>query len=64
MINTVRQIGTVLGTALVVVIYGATLDLDAFRRGWIFVGAAALASAVAGCAIASRRNSSDGPLSS
>jgi MFS family permease len=63
MINTARQIGTVLGTALVVVIYGARLDLDAFRRGWIFLGAAALASALAGCAIASRRNSSDGPLS-
>jgi hypothetical protein len=31
--------------------------------GWIFLGAAALASAVAGCATASRRNSSDGPLS-
>jgi hypothetical protein len=63
MINTARQIGTVLGTAVLVVIYGATPDLDAFRRGWIFVGAAALASALAGCAIAARRNSSDGPLS-
>jgi EmrB/QacA subfamily drug resistance transporter len=59
MINTARQIGTVLGTALVVVIYGATPDLDAFRRGWIFVGSAALASALAGCAIAARRNSAD-----
>jgi EmrB/QacA subfamily drug resistance transporter len=59
MINTARQIGTVLGTAVVVAIYGATPDLDAFRRGWIFVGAAALASAVAGCAIAARRNSAD-----
>jgi EmrB/QacA subfamily drug resistance transporter len=59
MINTARQIGIVLGTAVVVLIYGATPDLDAFRRGWIFVGAAALASALAGCAIASRRNSAD-----
>jgi EmrB/QacA subfamily drug resistance transporter len=59
MINTARQIGTVLGTAVVVVIYGATPGLDAFRRGWIFVGAAALASALAGCAIAARRNSAD-----
>ncbi|WP_255621141.1 MFS transporter [Pseudonocardia sp. DSM 110487] len=59
MINTARQIGTVLGTAVVVVIYGATPDIDAFRRGWIFVGAAALASALAGGAIAARRNSAD-----
>jgi hypothetical protein len=59
MINTARQIGMVLGTAVVVAIYGATPDLDAFRRGWIFVGAAALASALAGCAIAARRNSAD-----
>jgi hypothetical protein len=59
MINTARQIGTVLGSALVVLLYGATPDLDAFRRGWIFVGAAALASALAGCAIAARRNSTD-----
>jgi EmrB/QacA subfamily drug resistance transporter len=59
MINTARQIGTVLGTAVVVLIYGATPDLDAFRRGWIFFGAAALASALAGCAIAARRNSTD-----
>jgi len=36
----------------------ATPDLDAFRRGWIFVGPAALASALAGCAIA-RRTSAD-----
>ena len=54
-----RSVLTVLGTAVVVVIYGAAPDLDAFRRGWIFVGAAALASALAGCAIAARRNSGD-----
>jgi MFS family permease len=62
MINTARQIGTVLGTAVVVVIYGATPDLDAFRHGWIFVVAAALASALAGGAIAARRNSADAYL--
>jgi hypothetical protein len=59
MINTARQIGIVLGTAVVIVIYGARFDLDAFRRGWIFLGAAALASALAGCAIAAHRNSTD-----
>ncbi len=59
MINTARQIGTVLGTAVLVVIYGPTPGLDAFQDGWIFLGAAALATALTGCAIAARRNSAD-----
>jgi MFS family permease len=59
MINTARQIGAVLGTAVLVVLYGGTPNLDAFRRGWLFLIAATLASALAGCAIAARRNSAD-----
>jgi hypothetical protein len=59
MINTARQIGTVLGTAILVALYGATPDLDAFRRGWLFLAAAALAAALTGGAIAARRNSAD-----
>ena len=59
MINTARQIGAVLGTAALVVLYDGTPDLDAFRRGWLFLIAATLASALAGCAIAARRNSHD-----
>lgn len=59
MINTARQIGTVLGTAVLVVIYGATPGLGAFRHGWLFLSSAALAAALAGWAIAGRRNSAD-----
>ncbi|MEB3370042.1 MFS transporter [Saccharopolyspora mangrovi] len=59
MINTARQIGAVLGTAALVVLYDGHPDLDAFRRGWLFLIAAALTSALAGCAIAARRNSND-----
>lgn len=62
MINTARQIGTVLGTAILVALYGAAPDLGAFRRGWLFLAAAALASAGTACAIAVRRNSSDAYL--
>jgi EmrB/QacA subfamily drug resistance transporter len=59
MINTARQIGTVLGTAVVVVIYGAAPGLDAFRHGWLFLCSAALAASLAGWAIAGRRHSAD-----
>jgi EmrB/QacA subfamily drug resistance transporter len=59
MINTARQIGTVLGTAILVALYGPSPDLDAFRRGWLFLGAVALAGAVTAGAIATRRNSAD-----
>lgn len=57
MINTSRQIGTVLGTAILVMIYGGAPTMDSFRHGWLFLAAAALASAAASCAIAIRRPS-------
>jgi EmrB/QacA subfamily drug resistance transporter len=59
MINTSRQVGTVLGTAVLVVIYGGTQDLAAFRHGWMFIVATSAAAALAGCFIAARRGTVD-----
>lgn len=59
MINTARQIGAALGTAVLLAIYGRKPDLDSFRHGWIFVGVMAPASALTAYAIAARRNSAD-----
>ncbi|WP_020659203.1 MFS transporter [Amycolatopsis benzoatilytica] len=59
MINTARQIGTVLGTAVLVAIYGGTPALADYRHGWLFLIAAALGSALAAAAIATRRNFAD-----
>lgn len=61
MINTARQVGTVLGTAVVVLIYRATAGLDAFRHGWIFMACTALATFLVGCVITARRNSDTHP---
>jgi EmrB/QacA subfamily drug resistance transporter len=55
MINTSRQVGTVLGTAVLVVIYGNTPDLDTFRQGWIFIAAMAAVTGLVSCFIAARR---------
>lgn len=48
--NTARQLGTVLGTAVLTMLYQPGIDLTAIRRGWGFVvtaaGAAALIAAV------------------
>ncbi|HEX4722149.1 MAG TPA: MFS transporter [Pseudonocardiaceae bacterium] len=59
MINTARQVGTVLGIALLIAIYGPKPDLAAFRQGWLFLIAAVLATAVVAGAIATRRHSAD-----
>lgn len=40
-INTARQLGTVLGTAILTMIYQPDIDLMAIRRGWGFIAAAA-----------------------
>ncbi|MFI5611447.1 MFS transporter [Amycolatopsis sp. NPDC051903] len=55
MINTSRQIGTVLGTAVLVAIYAGDQDLAAFRRGWAFIVGTGLVAALTGLAIAARR---------
>lgn len=59
MLNTARQIGAALGTAVLVAIYGHRPDLGSFRHGWIFLAVTALASAFIAGAIALRRNSGD-----
>jgi EmrB/QacA subfamily drug resistance transporter len=55
MVNTLRQIGTVLGTAVLVAVFAGTPDLTAFRRGWLLVLATAVATCVGGLLIAARR---------
>jgi MFS family permease len=57
MINTARQIGAVLGTAILVVIYGPVPGLAAFRHGWVFLISASLATAVVACGLAMRQGS-------
>ncbi|SFW84729.1 MFS transporter [Amycolatopsis australiensis] len=55
MVNTTRQIGTVLGTAVLVAIFAGAPGLTGFRHGWLLVLAAALATGVGGVLIAARR---------
>lgn len=55
MINTARQVGAVLGTAILIVLFGPAPDLASFRRGWLFLAVAALASAAVSSVIAPRR---------
>lgn len=50
--NTARQLGTVLGTAVLTMIYQPGIDLVAVRRGWAFIAAAACAAAVIAAALA------------
>ena len=44
--NTARQLGTVLGTAVLTMIYQPGITLTTVRTGWVFVAAAAATSAV------------------
>jgi hypothetical protein len=50
--NTARQLGTVLGTAILTMIYQPGIDLAAIRRGWEFTVALAGAAAVIAAAMA------------
>ena len=50
--NTARQLGMVLGTTALTMIYQPDVDLDAVRRGWIFVAVAAATAAVIAAALA------------
>ncbi|WAJ45373.1 MFS transporter [Mycobacterium sp. Aquia_216] len=52
LINTARQLGTVLGTAVLTMIYQPGIDLSTIRRGWGFIAAAAGAAAFIGAALA------------
>lgn len=55
MVNTMRQIGTVLGTAVLVAVFAGTPGPTAFRHGWLLVLATAVATALGGLLIAGRR---------
>jgi EmrB/QacA subfamily drug resistance transporter len=55
MVNTTRQIGTVLGTAVLVAVFAGTPDLADFRRGWVVVLLTAVATSAGGLLISARR---------
>ncbi|WP_318307037.1 MFS transporter [Amycolatopsis solani] len=55
MVTTMRQVGTVLGTAVLVAVFAGTPDLADFRRGWLVVLATAVATCAGGLLIAARR---------
>ena len=55
MVNTTRQIGTVLGTAVLIAIFAGTPDLTDFRHGWLLVLGTAAATSAGGLLIAARR---------
>ncbi|MGW5723723.1 MFS transporter [Amycolatopsis sp. NPDC003865] len=55
MVNTTRQVGTVLGTAVLVAVFAGTPDLTDFRHGWLLVLATAAATSAGGLLIAGRR---------
>ena len=50
--NTARQLGTVLGTAVLTMICEPTINLSTIRYGWTFVAIGAGGSAVIAAAIA------------
>lgn len=52
--NTARQLGTVLGTAVLTMIYQPGIDLTTVRRGWVFVAVAAGTAALIAAALAVR----------
>jgi EmrB/QacA subfamily drug resistance transporter len=52
LINTARQLGMVLGTTVLTMIYQPGVDLAAVRRGWGFVAAAAAAAALTAAILA------------
>lgn len=50
--NTARQLGTVLGTAVLTMICQPGIDLAAIRRGWVFIAVAAGSAALIATALA------------
>jgi EmrB/QacA subfamily drug resistance transporter len=54
MINTARQVGAVLGTAVLVVLFGPEPGMPQFRTGWAFLAATGAAAAVTAVALATR----------
>lgn len=60
--NTARQLGTVLGTAVLTMIYQSGIDLASVRRGWAFTAVAASLAAFIGAALAVWSKTSGGEL--
>jgi EmrB/QacA subfamily drug resistance transporter len=58
-VNMLRQVGLAVGVAVLVAVlgtpHGGSAELSAFQHGWIVIGAASLAAAVAGVALLRRR---------
>jgi MFS family permease len=52
--NTARQLGMVLGTTALTMVYQPGIDLAAVRRGWVFVAAAAGSAALIAAVLALR----------
>jgi EmrB/QacA subfamily drug resistance transporter len=52
--NTARQLGTVLGTAVLTMIYRPGIDLTAIRHGWDFIALTAAASALIAAGLGAR----------
>ncbi|MCW0211809.1 MAG: MFS transporter [Pseudonocardia sp.] len=61
MVNTCRQVGTVLGTAILVLLIGDSPGLANFRHSWLFAGATGVVAAAIGVVIASRRSRDRAP---
>ena len=57
--NMSRQIGGVLGVAVLIALLGASPDLTGFREGWVFMAAASVAALA--CAVALRRTPRPAP---
>jgi EmrB/QacA subfamily drug resistance transporter len=52
LMNTARQLGSVLGTVIVTFVYQPVIELPAVRLGWVLITAAAVASALVAVALA------------
>jgi hypothetical protein len=52
LINTARQLGMVLGTTALTMIYQAGIDMTAIQRGWEFIAIAAAIAALIASALA------------
>ena len=52
LMNTARQLGSVLGTVIVTFVYQPVIELAAVRLGWVVITAAAVASALVAVALA------------
>ncbi|MGP4016931.1 DHA2 family efflux MFS transporter permease subunit [Saccharopolyspora sp. 5N708] len=61
MINTSRQVGIALGTALTVALYGDDLTLPGFQHSWLLIIATTLATTLAGYTITKQHRTTNTP---